>query len=187
MVTKEEREASTSAFMLWSYGEQFLNASKKLGTPHLPALYLACHGIERAIKSHLRAKEYSLDALIGIRHSIAKALSHARDTGMRKPPVRIAAVLQFVEEIHRDDEYRYPHSLVRAIEVRYFLLAGAWALRAAAPAVSRSPASVSLSVMRYRSTELMQWAESQAPSRQQRQAIARMQKALAEWNERQTE
>jgi hypothetical protein len=182
MVAKEKREASTSAFMLWSYGLQFLNASRKLGTNHLPALYLACHGIELGLKSHLRANGYSLHQLILIRHSVSEALSHAQRAGMRKPPARVSAVLEFVEEVHRDHEYRYPHALVQGIEARYLILGGGWALRAAAPAVSRTPGAVPLTVMRSKSAGLMDWAKSQAPSRSNRQALAKMRQLLASWN-----
>jgi hypothetical protein len=46
----EQREAGTSVFTLWNYGAHFLGAAQKLGTDRLPALYLACHATELALK-----------------------------------------------------------------------------------------------------------------------------------------
>jgi hypothetical protein len=126
MVTNEERESSTSAFMLWNCGAHFLGASQKLGTDHLPALYLACHGTELALKSHLRANGYTLSQLKhrNIRHSISELLSHGLKSGMRKPPALIRTVLDFANGVHQSHDYRYPHALVRAVPVWNFVLAG---------------------------------------------------------------
>lgn len=121
--------------MLWSYSLQFVSAAQKLGTDHLPPLYLACHATELALKSHLRAKGYSLERLrsLEIGHKIAVAASQALETGMRKPPARIGDALAFADAVHRNHDYRYPHAGVETVSLWYFVLAAGWALREAAP------------------------------------------------------
>ena len=94
---KADHRESTSAFDLRSHGDRFLSGARKLGTDHLPALYLACHATELALKSHLRANGYAMSDLASreIGHRIGVALSLALETGMSKPPARVKAVLDF--------------------------------------------------------------------------------------------
>ena len=77
---KADHRESTSAFDLWRHGDRFLSAARKLGTDHLPALYLACHATELALKSHLRANGYAMSDLASreIGHRIGVALSDLR-------------------------------------------------------------------------------------------------------------
>jgi hypothetical protein len=95
--------------LMWTTAAQFLNAAKKLGADHIPACYLACHGIELALKAHLRGRGYSLNDLQKIGHSITAAVAAARASGMKSAPLRVSRVLEFAHEIHITHEYPYPH------------------------------------------------------------------------------
>jgi hypothetical protein len=65
--------------------------------------------MELAVKSHLRARGYSLKHLMGIGHSLCRALSQAASTGMAPPPDRVQRIFAFAETVHFRNEYRYPH------------------------------------------------------------------------------
>ena len=175
--------------LFWQTALQFLNASKKLGTDHLPARYLACHRIEMALKSHLRGGGYTLGQLKGIGHSICRALAQATLTGMKKPPERVRRVLAFAEEIHSNHEYRYPHlHRPKFIGSHYLIFAGAWALGAAAPAVVRGELprhpkerAIMKKKMLLDASDLMKWAAPKSPPSGD-EILSRMMKLLAEQN-----
>jgi len=187
MATNQERESATPAMLLWQTASQFLHASKKLGTDYVPARYLACHGIELALKSHLRARGYRLGQLIDIGHSIDRALRAANSTGMKQPPMRVLYTLEFAEEIHFKHEYRYPHlHRPKFIESVYLIYAGAWALREAADAVveitlaKRSPGrGVLRTRMKGVARELAQWAGPKIIGRKRDPMLAVMSGLLA--------
>jgi len=184
---KADHRESTSAFDLWRHGDRFLSAARKLGTDHLPALYLACHATELALKSHLRANGYAMSDLASreIGHRIGVALSIALETGRSKPPARVKAVLDFANAVHREHHYRNPHAGVRALPIWYFVLAAGWALREAAPAVARKTPGIGVAVLRTRARDAITWAKSRSPTAQERLSQKKMQVALAAFNARQ--
>jgi len=104
-------------------------------------------------------------------HSIRRALAQANVAGMREPPLRVRRILAFAEEIHLNHEFRYPHlHRPRFIESRYLIFAGAWVLRAAAPAVVRDTVAARAlgrreleATMRRGATQLIEWARPKAP------------------------
>jgi hypothetical protein len=186
MTKAEHREAKTSAFTLWSYGAHFLGAAQRLGTDQLPALYLACHATELALKSHLRAHGYSVKKLASpeIGHQIAVALSLSLQTGMKRPPKRVQSVLAFADAVHQNHDYRYPYAGVRPLPIWCFVLAAGWALREAAPAVARSSPSIGVDVMRTRARAAIAWAQARSPTAQQRLSQRKLQAALTAFNAR---
>jgi hypothetical protein len=170
--SNEERESATPALLLWSTAAQFLNAAKKLGTDHTPPRYLACHGIELALKAHLRGRGYSLDELrCSIGHSILGAIAEAKASGMKSPPIRVRRVLEFAHEIHVTHEFRYPHlHHPRFIATNYLIFAGAWALGAAAKSVSMAEVRrdqrtrvKTRTRMMQEAKNLMEWSRPRAP------------------------
>ena len=139
MATKKEREGHTPAMLLWQTGSQFLHAARKLGTDHSPACYVACHGIELSLKSHLRARGFTLDALRDIGHSILRAQEAATLNGMEAAPDVVNQIFKIAEDVHAAHEFRYPHLFhPTLIQCTLLIRAGGWALIAAAPAVALS-------------------------------------------------
>jgi hypothetical protein len=165
------REASTPAFLLWTTSLHFLKASRTLSGDSLASRYLACHGIELALKSQLRSKGYSLEQLrFAIGHSIVEAMAKANATGMRAFPDKVRRILEFAHEIHVTHEYRYPHLHEKFIAANYLIFAGAWTLRAAITAVSKDEFSDRPKglkdirvAMKRRADELIRWATPKTP------------------------
>jgi hypothetical protein len=143
------REASTPPLLLWNEALRFAAGAGVLSAagraPHEPlyyrcqALYLACHGIELALKSHLRAKEFSLRRLINIGHSLTKALERSIGTGMEPPPAEILHRIRFLSAAHEEHVFRYAH-LHRPphMDRADWIVVTTWSLRTAIPAVALS-------------------------------------------------
>jgi HEPN domain-containing protein len=85
MIGNVLRERHTSAVLMYGQAMEFLESAKRLASNDTPALFLACHGLELALKSYLRAKGAPLTKLRAIRHSIIAALNDCVAQGLVTP------------------------------------------------------------------------------------------------------
>jgi hypothetical protein len=113
-----------------------------------PALHLAGHSIELALKSHLRAKGHSLSDLSRIRHSLMGALDACKLLGIEAPSEMDWHYLNFLSEAHEHHEFRYSHlDHPPYMEREDWARLAEWALRVAAPAVAASQPGSSIEAM----------------------------------------
>ena len=153
-VQTPDREAHTPAMLLWAEALRFADAATVL-TPvndtrfrfRTPALHLAAHSIELAMKSFLRAEGCSLEELIRLRHSLVDILAACEARGMQALADADGPYLGFLSEAHEQQEFRYPHlNRPPHMEREDWARLAEWALRAAIPAVSdATPPAGSLS------------------------------------------
>jgi hypothetical protein len=65
IVTESDHESHTAPMSMGQQAKHFLQAARKIGDG-LPATFLGCHGMELALKSHLRARGMKIEELKGI-------------------------------------------------------------------------------------------------------------------------
>ena len=139
MKSDATQEQHTPAIVMYRQAMEFLESAKRLDSNDTPALFLACHGLELALKAYLRAKGARLSQLRAIRHSIIAALNDCVAQGLASPPQVVADILTIVEWPHASYAYRYWSTYRQVIIDRRLLLrAGAWASCAVLPAVAQS-------------------------------------------------
>jgi hypothetical protein len=145
-----DREAHTDSMLVWQEACQFLGAACEIPNYRTPRLHLAAHGIELALKSHLRANGYTLEQLRQVGHSLAKCLDHCKALGMAAPSDDDLHRLFFLSEAHVDHEWRYAHTdRPPHMEWADWIIVAEWALRAAIPAVARDSADDSSKVPKF--------------------------------------
>ena len=140
-ISKEDRERSTPALLLWTQALEFVRAANQLTEYRTPQLHLAAHGTELALKAHLRAKKQTLKDLADLRHSLVDALTACNKTGMEWPPPEVLRPLKFLSAAHEQQEFRYAH-LHRPphMDRRDWIVPAIWALRSAITAVAKNHA-----------------------------------------------
>jgi hypothetical protein len=151
---KANREGHTPAILLWTDALSFIDAAHQLtrfDVPPLdsekmrhrtPRLYLATHGIELAMKSHLRANGSTLRQLTGLGHSLTKTLAACLSTDMEAPSEQRHRALEFLSVAHERHEFRYGHTdHPPHMDHRNWINVALWALRAAIPAVAADTVS----------------------------------------------
>jgi hypothetical protein len=135
-VTETDRESRTAPMFIWQQAKDFLQAAREIGDG-LPATFLGCHGIELALKSHLRARGMKIEELRRINHSLLRGLNQCIQRGMDEPPSDVWRVFDRANKVHVTDEHSYGHTHhPRLIATHYLLLAGRWSLVASATAVA---------------------------------------------------
>ncbi len=161
-------EDRTTAFGLWRYALEYLAAARTLADAetqlrriviHTDVTYqCACQGLELAFKAFLRAGGATVDDLRGIGHPITKAMTRAFDLGLTKLNPSHLAAINLVDRLYAAHEFRYIVTGSKEYPTLTTLLeAGASALMAIAPAVSKATTGDESLVPRMRqdATEIM--------------------------------
>jgi hypothetical protein len=134
---------------MWSEARSFIEAADALSTrKHRTAqLHLVAHGIELALKSHLRAKGYTLNRLINLGHDPRRVAKECTRLGMQGPSEQVQAHLNFLSKAHESQEFRYAHTKgPRHMDRPDWIIVTDWAVRAAIPAVAECTAPNALAV-----------------------------------------
>src|SRR5262245_29644966 len=114
VITDQQREHHTPPMLMWNQSLSFLKSAayvdagpqRERGLFDSPAQFLACHGLELALKSYLRAKGYGLRKLRRkVSHSLIEALDRCISKGLDKPPQDVAHILEFADEAHTLHEF----------------------------------------------------------------------------------
>ena len=146
-----DREAHTDSMLMWHEATTFIAAAVAIPHYRTPRLHLAAHGIELALKSHLRATGYTLDQLQRIRHSLVTALNRCVALGMVEPSDDDRHRLRFLSDAHANHEWRYAHTdKPPHMDWSDWISVAAWSLRAAIPAVATNTAKHSTEVPVYK-------------------------------------
>jgi hypothetical protein len=134
-----DREAHTSCMLMWQEAAGFVKAAGEIPHYRTPRLHLATHGIELALKSHLRANGYTLDQLRALGHSLLKSLTRCKRLGFELPSMDNMDRLRLLSKAHAAHEWRYAHTdRPPHMEWGDWVLVADWALSAAIPAVGRA-------------------------------------------------
>jgi hypothetical protein len=146
---KPNREGHTSSMLLWTEALSFVDAAHELTRfdgktlneellrYRTPRLHLVSHGVELAMKAHLRANGFTLRELKRLGHSLTKLLSVCLGNDIEAPSEQRHRALEFLSAAHEQHDFRYGHTdHPPHMGHRHWIKVASWALRAAAPAVA---------------------------------------------------
>jgi hypothetical protein len=152
------RDAHTDAMLMWQESCEFVAAACDTPWYRTPRLHLAAHGVELALKSHLRARGYSIAQLINIGHSLVKCLAHCEQLGLSMSEDKdVLGCFQFMSEAHANHEWRYGHKdHPPHMEYEEWSVVARWALGAAIPAVAENAADDPVKIPQFKSRMAVQ-------------------------------